>query len=148
MADVYEVLLVDKGTRWSAGWVVDDDTDSLLAVGGKVLVWPGRPGLEHYAQQRGLTLLDDLPDEVDLDLDGWLTGGTTPPPTAEVSELWHLLLDAPHVGQALQGDEIEEAYDDLVEEVPGWFEEHGELARAALRTAVQRLRKALAPQGV
>ena len=90
--------------------------------------------------------LDDLPDEVDLDLDGWLTGTGEPPPTAEVSELWHLLLDAPHVGQALQGDEIEEAYDDLVEEVPGWYDEHGELARAALRTAVGRLRKALSPQ--
>jgi hypothetical protein len=147
VADLYEVLLVDGDRRWSAGWVVDDDTDTLLAVGGKVLVWSGRPGLEHYAQEHGLTMLDDLPDEVDLDLDGWLTGGGEPPPTAEVSELWHLLLDAPHVGTPLQGDEIEEAYDDLVEEVPDWYAQHGDLARAALKESVARLRKALSPQG-
>ena len=32
MPDLYEVLLVDAGTRWHAGWLVDDDseTDVLL----------------------------------------------------------------------------------------------------------------------
>jgi hypothetical protein len=145
VADLYEVLLVDGDRRWHAGWVVDDDNDLLLTLNGKVPVFTTRAGLEHCAQQRGLDLLDDLPDEVDLDLGGWLSAGEPLPPEAEVSELWHLLLDHPHAGRSLSGDEVEEAYDDLVEEVPGWFEEHGDTARRALAEAVGRLRAVLSP---
>ena len=60
-----------------------------------------RAGLEHHAQEHGLELLDDLPDEIDLDLGGWLSQGMPLPPTAEVSELWHLLFDDPVAGKAL-----------------------------------------------
>ena len=147
MTDLYEVLLVDGDSRWHAGWAVEEDSDLLLTVNGRVPVFSTRAGLEHLAQDRGLDLLDDLPDEVDLDLGGWLPRGTPQPPEAEVSELWHLLLDHPVAGRPLRGEEIEEAYDDLVEETPGWFDEHGESARRALSDAVRRLRGVLAPPG-
>ena len=123
MADLFEVLLVDGGRTWHAGWLVDDETetDLLLRDGGDLLLFGSRAGLEHYAQEHRLTLLDDLPDEIDLSLGGWLDGGPEPD-AAEVSELWHLL------------------YDDLVEEVDGWFAMHGDSARSALRDAVALLR--------
>ena len=144
MAELYEVLLVDGDRRWHAGWVVDDDseTDLLLADKGKVLLFGSRPALEHHAQERGLPLQPDLPDEIDLDLGGWLSQGAPEPDVAEVSELWHLLYDDPVAGRALGGEELGEAYDDLVEEVPDWFAVHGPLARAALSDAVGRLRRA------
>lgn len=144
MAELYEVLLVDGGTRWHAGWVVDEEseTDLLLADKGKVLLFGSRAALEHYAQQHGLALHDDLPDEVDLGLGGWIDSGSPEPSTAEVSELWHLLYDDPVAGHALAGEELGEAYDDLVEEVDDWFALHGSLARGALSTAVLRLRNA------
>jgi hypothetical protein len=44
-------------------------------------------------------------------------------------------------GRALAGEELGEAYDDLVEEVPGWFDQHGTAARRALADAVGRLRR-------
>ena len=143
MAELYEVLLVDGGQRWHAGWVVDDDTetDVLLREHGKVLLFGSRAALEHHVQQHGRSLQDDLPDEIDLDLGGWLSAGMPLPSTAEVSELWHLLYDDPDAGHALAGEELGEAYDDLVEDVPDWFATHGPLARAALSDAVQRLRK-------
>ena len=124
MADLYEVLLVDEGTRWHAGWIVDDETetDVLLRDHGKVVLFGSRAALEHHAQEHGRDLLDDLPDEIDLDLGGWLSTGMPLPSTAEVSELWHLL------------------YDDLVEDAPDWFAQHGSQARAALADAVRRLR--------
>ncbi len=142
MADLYEVLLVDDGQRWHAGWEVDDDTetDMLLRERGRVPLFSSRAGLEHLAQQHGRRLEDDLPDEIDLDLGGWLSKGTPLPSTAEVSELWHLLFDDPVAGRALGGEELGEAYDDLVEDEPDWFATHGPLARAALADAVQRLR--------
>ena len=146
MADLYELILIDGATRWVAGWLVDEETDGLLTVDDKVLVFPGRPGLEHYAQNHGLVLLDDQPDEVDLDLGGWLERGTPEPPAAEVSELWHLLLDHPQAGKPLEGEDIEESYDDLVEDEPDWFALHGAAARKALASSVRHLRKALAPQ--
>lgn len=144
MADLYEVLLVDGDQRWHAGWVVDDETetDVLLRENGKVLLFGSRAGLEHHAQEHGRPLQDDLPDEIDLDLGGWLSQGMPLPSTAEVSELWHLLYDDPVAGHALAGEELGEAYDDLVEDVPDWFATHGPLARAALSDAVQRLRGA------
>ena len=147
MADLYEVLLVDGETRWHAGWVVDDETetDLLLRSGGGVPVFSSRAGLEHHAQEHRLQLQDDLPDEIDLDLGGWLTTGTPLPSTAEVSELWHLLYDDPVAGRALGGEALGEAYDDLVEDVPDWFDEHGEPARRALSDAVRRLRSVLRP---
>ncbi|MGB8651601.1 MAG: hypothetical protein WCD35_13190 [Mycobacteriales bacterium] len=143
MPELYEVLLVDDGSRWHAGWLVDDDseTDVLLAAQGKVLLFGSRAALEHHAQERGLLLHDDLPDEIDLDLGGWLSTGSPLPDTGEVSELWHLLYDDPVAGRALAGEELGEAYDDLVEEVDGWFDLHGGQARAALADAVGRLRK-------
>lgn len=144
MAELYEVLLIDGGTRWHAGWLVDDEseTDLLLAEHGKVLLFGSRAALEHHAQEHGLKLHDDLPDEVDLDLGGWLSQGTPEPATAEVSELWHLLYDDPIAGRALAGEELGEAYDDLVEEDEDWFALHGDVARAALASAVSRLRGA------
>ena len=144
MAELYEVLLVDGEARWHAGWVVDDEseTDLLLTEGGKVLLFGSRAALEHHAQVHGLELHDDLPDEVDLDLGGWLSAGSPLPSSAEVSELWHLLYDDPVAGRALGGEEIGEAYDDLVEDLPDWFAEHGDLARQALADAVGRLRRA------
>ncbi|MCW2598269.1 MAG: hypothetical protein JWM02_98 [Frankiales bacterium] len=144
MAELYEILLIDGGKRWHAGWVVDDDseTDLLLADRGKVLLFGSRAALEHHAQQHGLKLHDDLPDEVDLDLDGWLTQGAPEPSAAEVSELWHLLYDDPVAGKSLAGEELGEAYDDLVEEVDDWFALHGEAARKALSAAVRALRSA------
>ena len=147
MADLFEVLLLDGQTRWHAGWVVDDDTetDLLLREHGQVPVFASRAGLEHHAQERGLALQDDLPDEVDLDLGGWLMSGAPQPPTAEVSELWHLLLDDPAAGRPLTGEAVEEAYDDLVEEEPDWFEVHGPTAQRALADAVRRLRSVLRP---
>jgi hypothetical protein len=140
--ELYEVLLIDGTRRWHAGWVVDDEseTDVLLAEQGKVLLFGSRAALEHHAQEHGLRLHDDLPDEVDLDLGGWLSTGAPEPDVAEVSELWHLLYDDPTAGRALSGEQLGEAYDDLVEEADGWFAEHGEQARSALRDAVSRLR--------
>lgn len=147
MADLYEVLLVDGGQIWHAGWVVDDDTetDVLLRDKGKVPLFASRAGLEHHAQEHGLSLQEDLPDEIDLDLGGWLSRGMPLPPTAEVSELWHLLYDDPVAGKALSGEDLGEAYDDLVEEDDRWFATHGPTAREALADAVKRLRTLLAP---
>jgi hypothetical protein len=141
--ELYEVLLIDGDCRWHAGWVVDDEsqTDLLLSQAGAVLLFGSRAALEHHAQEHGLPLHDDLPDEVDLDLGGWLSQGSPEPDVAEVSELWHLLYDDPGAGRALAGEELGEAYDDLVEEVDDWFLEHGASARAALQDAVGRLRK-------
>jgi hypothetical protein len=145
--DLYEVLLIDGGSRWHAGWVVDDETetDVLLTDRGGVPVFGSRPALEHHVQGHGLQLQDDLPDEIDLDLGGWLTRGMPLPSTAEVSELWHLLYDDPVAGHALAGEELGEAYDDLVEDVPDWFAVHGPAARKALADAVRRLRGVLRP---
>jgi hypothetical protein len=142
VAELYEVVLVDKGTRWHTGLVADEitETDLLLAEKGKVLLFGSRAALEHHAQEHRLKLHDDPPDEVDLDLDGWLSAGVPEPATAEVSELWHLLYDDPAAGRALAGEELGEAYDDLVEETPDWFVQHGEQARVALAEAVRRLR--------
>ena len=147
MADLYEVLLVDRGRRWHAGFVVDDESESdvLLRDRGRVPLFASRAGLEHHAQEHGLPLLDDLPDEIDLDLGGWLSQGSPLPPTAEVSELWHLLHDDPVAGRPLSGEVIGEAYDDLVEETPDWFATHGPAARRALADAVSRLRGVLHP---
>jgi len=147
VADLYEVLLVDGSQTWHAGWVADDETetDLLLREGGRIPVFAGRPALEHHAQERGLALQEDLPDEIDLDLGGWLSTGEPLPPTAEVSELWHLLYDDPEAGRALSGEDLGEAYDDLVEETPDWFEQHGAAARKALAEAVRRLRGLLDP---
>jgi hypothetical protein len=147
VADLYEVLLVDGGRRWHAGWVVDDasETDVLLVDRGRVPLFGSRPALEHHAQQHGLVLQDDLPDEIDLDLGGWLSRGMPLPSTAEVSELWHVLYDDPVAGHALAGEQLGEAYDDLVEDAPDWFATHGPAARKALTDAVARLRTVLAP---
>ncbi len=145
MAELYEVLLVDGGVRWHAGFLVDDETetDVLLTHGGEVLLFASRPALEHHAQEHHLVLQDDLPDEVDLDLGGWLPSGAPPPDLAEVSQLWHLLYDDPVAGRALAGEEAGEAYDDLVEEADGWLDQHGPMARKALTSAVARLRGVL-----
>jgi hypothetical protein len=62
-----------------------------------------------------------------------------------VSELWHLLIDDPDAGKALGGEVLGEAYDDLVEEVPDWYDEHGQAARQALADAIRRLRSVLRP---
>ena len=137
MTEMYEVLLVDGTTRWHAGWVLEEDADLLLAVGGRIPVWTTRAGLEHHAQENGFELLDDLPDEVDLDLGGWVSTGSPQPTTAEVSELWHLLIDDP-VGRELAT--LEDAYDDLTDDEPDWFEQHGEVSRRALAEAVALLR--------
>jgi hypothetical protein len=147
VADLYEVLLLDGGRRWHAGWVVDDasETDVLLVHHGRVPLFGSRAALEHHAQEHGLELQDDLPDEIDLDLGGWLSHGMPLPSTAEVSELWHVLFDDPVAGHALAGEELGEAYDDLVEDEPDWFAVHGPLARKALVDAVQRLRGVLSP---
>ncbi len=147
MADLYEVLLVDEGQAWHAGWVADDETetDLLLREGGRIPVFASRAALEHHAQERGLNLQEDLPDEIDLELGGWLGRGEPVPPAAEVLELWHLLYDDPQVGKALSGDELAEAYDDLVEDDPDWFATHGTAARLALAEAVKRLRGLLDP---
>jgi hypothetical protein len=147
VADLYEVLLVDAGRRWHAGFVVDDETetDVLLRDGRSVPLFGSRAALEHFAQERRLELLDDLPDEVDLDLGGWLSTGAAPPPADEVSQLWHLLLDDPDAGTALSGELLGEAYDDLAEGVPDWFPTHGSRVRTALADAVRRLRGALRP---
>ena len=143
MADLFEVLLVDGDRTWHAGWIVDDETetDLLLRDKGDLLLFGTRAGLEHHAQEHGLELLDDLPDEIDLRLDGWLSGDGPEPDAAEVSALWHLLIDDPVASHALGGEELGEAYDDLVEEVPDWFATHGEPVRAALRDAVGLLLK-------
>jgi len=143
--EVYEVLLVDGGQRRHAGFVVGEDTDLLLARGGRVLVFGSRAGLEHAVQQARLELSDELPDEIDLDLGGWLPRGTPEPVLQEVSELWHLLLDDPVAGRPLRGEAVEEAYDDLVEDEPDWLATHGPLARRALADAVRRLRSVLRP---
>ena len=142
MAELYEVVLVDKGTRWHTGVLADEitETDLLLNDKGKVLLFGSRAALEHHAQEHRLKLHEDPPDEVDLDLGGWLSTGAPEPPTSEVSELWHLLYDDPKAGKALSTEELGEAYDDLVEEVADWFDQHGDEARVALAEAVRRLR--------
>ena len=142
MKEMYEVLLIDGDTRWHAGWVIEDDADLLLHVGGRVPVWSSRAGVEHHAQEHGFSLVDDLPDEIDLDLGGWLSSGAPRPSTAEVSELWHLLIDDP-VGRELA--RLEDAYDDLTDDEPDWFEQHGEVSRRALAAAVEQLRTTLRP---
>ena len=148
MADeeLYEVLLVDGDRRWHVGFLVGEETDLLLRQRGKVAAFRSRAALEHAAQQARLELSDELPDEIDLDLGGWLPKGTPEPTVQEVSELWHLLIDDPDAGRPLRGEEVEEAYDDLVEEAPDWFREHGPRARRALADAVRRLRGVLRPQ--
>jgi hypothetical protein len=142
--ELYEVILVDGGTRWHAGWVADDDaeTDLLLRDRGQVPLFGSRAALEHYAQEADLDLSDDLPDEIDLDLGGWLSAGTPEPVLAEVLELWQLLYDDPVAGKPLGGEVLGEAYDDLTEETDRWFQEHGDRARKALKEAVALLRKA------
>ncbi len=142
---MYEVLINDGSVRWHAGWVVQDDADLLLHVGGAIPVWSTRAGLEHYAQEHGFDLLDDVPDEVDLDLGGWIAEGSPEPSTAEVSELWHLLIDDPVAGKALERPELEDVYDDLTDDEPDWFSQHGALARTALASAVSALRGTLSP---
>jgi hypothetical protein len=142
MKELYEVLLIDGDVRWHAGWVIEDDADLLLHVGGQVPVWSSRAGLEHHAQEHHFSLIDDLPDEIDLDLGGWLSTGTPQPTTAEVSELWHLLIDDP-VGRELA--KLEDAYDDLTDDEPDWFEQHGAVSRRTLAAAVDRLRGTLRP---
>lgn len=141
--ELYEVLLVDDGDRWHTGVLVSDDKDELLRRGARVLVWRSRAGLEHYAQERGVVLSDELPDEIDLDLGGWLSAGAPEPALQDISELWHLIVDDPAVGKPLRGELVEEAYDDLVEEAPDWFARHGALARSRLRDAVTKLRSAV-----
>jgi hypothetical protein len=143
MADLFEVLLVDGDRTWHAGWIVDDEseTDLLLRDRGDLVLFDTRAGLEHHVQERGLELLADLPDEIDLRLGGWLTAEGPQPDVAAVSELWHLLFDDPVAGHALAGEELGEAYDDLVEETDGWFEVHGGQVRVALRDAVSLLMK-------
>ena len=143
MSEMFEVVLVDGDHRWHAPWISTEDTDQLLHVGGGVPVFSTRAGLEHLAQERGVTLLDDLPDEVDLDLGGWLTGTGAQPSTAEVSELWHLLIDDPVASGRLGSPELEDAYDDLTDDEPDWFETHGERSRTALAESVRALRGAL-----
>jgi hypothetical protein len=151
VADLFEVLLVDGRDRWHAGFVVDDEseTDVLLRDGREVPLFASRPALEHFAQEHGLQLLEDLPDEVDLDLGGWLRTGAAQPaeqPTLDdVSQLWHLLIDDPDASPALSGELLDEAYDDLMTDVPGWFDAHGPAARKALAEAVRRLRSVLRP---
>ena len=147
MADLYEVLLVDGGKRWHAGFLVDDETetDVLLRAGDSVPVFTSRAGLEHHVQGTRHELQDDLPDEVDLDLGGWLAAGSPEPSLGEVSELWHVLVDDPVAGLALAGEQLGEVYDDLVEEEPAWFATHGPAARRALSDAVRRLRGVLRP---
>ena len=147
MADLFEVLLVDGRDRWHAGFVVDDEaeTDVLLRDGREVPLFASRPALEHFAQERGLQLLEDLPDEVDLDLGGWLSSGQPQPVEDDVSQLWHLLIDDPDAAPALSGELLDEAYDDLVTDVPDWFAAHGPAARKALAEAVRRLRSVLRP---
>ena len=141
---MYEVLIVDGAVRWHAGWVVQEDADLLLHADGGVPVWSSRAGLEHYAQEHGFDLLDDLPDEIDLDLGGWLVAGTPVPTTAEISELWHLIIDDPVAGNDLAA--LEEAYDDLTDDEPDWFEQHGETSRRALAVVVDRLRATFQPR--
>jgi len=142
---MYEVLVVDGNARWHAGWVVQDDADLLLHVGGKIPIWGSRAGLEHYAQEHGYELLDDVPDEIDLGLGGWLEHGAPEPSTAEISELWHLLIDDPAAGKALAAPALEEVYDDLTDDEPDFFAVHGAVARQALRTSVAALRGTLSP---
>ena len=142
MKEMYEVLLIDGDTRWHAGWIIEDDADLLLHVGRHVPVWSSRAGLEHHAQEHGYALVDDLPDEIDLDLGGWLSRGTPQPSTAEVSELWHLVIDDP-VGRELA--RLEDAYDDLTDDEPDWFEQHGDVSRRTLAAAVEQLRGTLRP---
>jgi hypothetical protein len=142
---MYEVLIVDGDARWHAGWVIEEDADLLRAVGGRVPVWTSRAGLEHHAQENGFDLLDDLPDEVDLDLGGWVSTGAPRPTTAEVSELWHLLIDDPVAGKPLAAPALEDAYDDLTDDEPDWFEQHGDASRRALSEAVALLRERLQP---
>lgn len=142
MPDLFEVRLVDGASTWSVGWVVEQESDRLLDERGRVLLFDGRPALEHYAQEHGLRVEADLPDEVDLDLGGWLSAGFPEPTPAEVLELWQLLVDDPAAGRALADEQVEEAYDDLAEAEPGWFQNHGPLARRALADAVGRLRRA------
>jgi hypothetical protein len=140
--ELFEVLLVDGGRRWHAGWVVEEDADLLLHVGDAVPVWSSRAGLEHHAQEHGFELVEDLPDEIDLDLGGWLTSGAPLPTSAEVSELWHLLIDDPAGKELLS---LEDAYDDLTDDEPDWFARHGEQSRVVLAAAVGRLRGSLRP---
>ncbi|MCU1590701.1 MAG: hypothetical protein JWP11_1957 [Frankiales bacterium] len=142
MTEMFEVVLIDGEIRWHAGWISEADADLLLHDGDGVPVWASRAGLEHYAQEHDFELLDDLPDEIDLDLAGWLPNGAPQPTTAEVSELWHLLIDDP-VGAGLA--DLEDAYDDLTDDEPDWFEQHGETSRRALAAAVARLRGTLRP---
>jgi hypothetical protein len=143
---MYEVLLIDKGTRWHAGWVIEKDADLLLALDGRIPVWTTRAGLEHHAQEHGFDLLDELPDEIDLDLGGWLSHDAPRPTTAEVSELWHLLIDDPVAGRELSSAAVEDAYDDLTDDEPDWFDQHGEQSRRTLAEAVRLLRTRLEPR--
>ena len=138
--ELFEVLLVDGDQRWHAGVVVGEEDDLLLSAGGKVLVFGTRAGARARraagpARAVGRAARRDRPRPRRL----------APPrharaALAEVSELWHLLVDDPVAGRPLAGEEVGEAYDDLVDEAPDWFATHGALARRALADAVRRLR--------
>ena len=124
MADLYEVLLVDGGhplARRLARRRRQRDRRAAARPGHACRCSAAGPASSTTRRSTGLELLDDLPDEIDLDLGGWLSQGMPLPPTAEVSELWHLLYDDPVAGRALSGELLGEAYDDLVEEAPDWF---------------------------
>jgi hypothetical protein len=82
---------------------------------------------------------------VDLDVGGWVSTGQPQPTTAEVSELWHLLIDDPVAGKPLAASSLEDAYDDLTDDEPDWFEQHGDASRRALAEGVGLLRKRLQP---
>ncbi|MBW3654047.1 MAG: iron chelate uptake ABC transporter family permease subunit [Actinobacteria bacterium] len=103
--------------------------------------------VQRFAQEHGLELEDDLPDEIDLDLGGWLTGEGPQPTTAEVLQLWQLLLDdpdaAPRPVKGVGGAAVEDAYDDLTDDEHDWWPTHGDTARAVLADAVRRLRGVL-----
>jgi hypothetical protein len=142
VAELFEVLLIDGDRTWHIGSVADEETetDLILRDQGKLLLFGSRPGLEHYAQENGLDLTDALPDEIDLDLGGWLTTGSPEPELSDVFALWELLYDDPVASKALGGEVLGEAYDDLIEEPPSWYAEHGSIARKALAEAVSKVR--------
>lgn len=144
--ELYEVLLVDGGVRWHAGWLSTDAQDRLLRDGDRLPVWSARAGLEQHAAAHRLDLVDDTPDEVDLDLGGWLPAGEPLPTTAEVGELWRLLVDEPEAGRPLRAPELAAACRDLDADVADWHTRHAVPVRRALAEAVRLLRDALEPR--
>jgi hypothetical protein len=125
VADLYEVLLVDGGERWHAGFVVDDETetDVLLRRGDGCRCSAAAPRSSTTRSSAAGCCRTTCPTR-STSTSGGLAARGLPAACAgrRARSSWHLLIDDPDAAPALSGELLDEAYDDLVTDVPGWFD--------------------------